>query len=311
MNRPRITPEQDTIIREMAPRKASITEIAAATKASRGMLRRYMAKHGIVGRKADYSPIPQAVRDEVSALLLAGLPRAEIQRRYKMANATIDRIKQNAGMELRRALYTPEEDATIRRLAAEGAKAAVVLEALPGRTYSSLHARTVVLGISLNGRKQHTDEIVAQVREMAAAGASRGDIGAVIGWSRTSLRRLMRSSGIATGPRPVKVKAKRASRAKPKPVVLRAVRRVAGPPEMVKILAVFPVADDAQVEARNRAVNRRGCDMPMWGGTERPTHMYCGAATAPGQSYCAACYPRTVTTSAGIGFSMKNWGRAA
>ncbi len=67
--------------------------------------------------------------------------------------------------------------------------------------------------------------------------------------------------------------------------ILRSVHRVAGPPEMPKILAVFDAATDAQIEARNRAVTRRGCEFPMWGHAERPTHRYCGARVVGGP-YC-------------------------
>lgn len=211
-----VTPEQDAIIRKMGAAHASVADISAATMCSRGVVRRYMAKHDMARRTKDWSPVSAEAREQVLALFAQGMTRQEVRKRFGFAQATLTRIKDGAGVPRVRVLWTEEERVALRQMAADQVPPRDICKKL-GRSYSSVSAQVTLLGLVLGARLPRSDEKVAQVRDMAARAMTDRQIGEAIGLAARTVRALRKDNGI---PSVVPVSA-RGSRAKKraKPVV--------------------------------------------------------------------------------------------
>lgn len=188
-----MTPATESLIREMAARSCSYSEISRETGTHPSAVRRYVTKHALPRRPKHVNsngPKPET-KDRVLARLERGDALMVIVREEGVAKRTVQkwRAKANLDPDFRR--YRPEEDVILREAVAAGKAVQEIV--LPGRTINSIKARMTLLGLT-----------VVRVKKMAAEGCSNPVIAAALGMSASNVKSIRAKHGIKahTGTKP-------------------------------------------------------------------------------------------------------------
>ena len=180
--------------------------------------------------------------------------------------------------------FTPDEDATIVQMWAEGHPTSAIGRAL-GRTKSSVISRTRKLPVvrresPIKSRtyvvKSTTEEQEQRIRTFRAHGNSVRKTADVLGISRHVVRRVCPPTKQERIEKALKAR-KHTAEAKPMPAEPR-------PPSIVY--------------TRAAARPGNGCRFPLWGDKQRPTHLYCGKQIYGFGSWCPKCRDKVFNRSA-------------